>query len=166
MTLVMPRKLPPFVECWRDRRKILRVYFRKGKGPRVPLPDHIGSDDFNAAYQAALEGQIAAKRERREPDRPGTIAALIRSYLRSAAYVGLRATTKTGYSSRIEMLRTQHGHRTISGMTRAGIVTQMIPSKVANPTKATLWHYKHQFCRINSKRRLGLWKRFRLLHGN
>ena len=133
---MMPRKLPPFVECWRDRRKILRVYFRKGKGPRVPLPDHIGSDDFNAAYQAALEGQIAAKRERREPDRPGTIAALIRSYLRSAAYVGLRATTKTGYSSRIEMLRTQHGHRTISGMTRAGIVTQMMQPYADRPGSA------------------------------
>src|SRR5262249_19692465 len=104
----MPRKLPPFVECWRDRHKKVRVYFRKGKGPRIPLPGHIGSNDFNAAYQGALAGQIAGKRERREPEKPGTIAALIRSYMRSAAYVGLRNTTKAGYSSRIEMLRTQH----------------------------------------------------------
>ena len=118
----MPRKLPPFVECWRDRHQKVRVYFRKGKGARIPLPGQIGSDEFNAAYQAALAGQIAAKRERRQPDKPGSIAALIRSYLRSAAYLGLRATTKAGYSSRIEMLRTRHGHRTVSGMTRAGIV--------------------------------------------
>jgi hypothetical protein len=81
----MPRTFPPLVECWRDRHKKLRIYFRKGKGRRIRLPDHIGSDDFNAAYQAALAGQIAAKRERREPDGTGTIAALIRSYLRSAA---------------------------------------------------------------------------------
>src|SRR5262245_53572253 len=79
----MPRKLPPFVECWRDRHKKVRVYFRKGKGPRIPLPDHIGADDFNAAYQAAFAGHIAAKSERRKQDKPGTIAALIRSYLRS-----------------------------------------------------------------------------------
>src|SRR5215471_17578894 len=102
-TTAMPRKLPPFVECWRDRHKKVRVYFRKGKGPRTPLPD-IGSDDFNIAYQAALAGQMAAKRERRVPDRPDTIAALVRSYLRSAHYVGLRGSTKAGYSSRIETL--------------------------------------------------------------
>jgi enterobacteria phage integrase len=132
----MPRKLPPFVECWRDRRKKVRVYFRKGKGLRIPLPSHIGSDDFNTAYQAALAGQIAAKRERREPDRPGTIAALIRSYLRSAAYVGLRDTTKTGYSSRIETLRTRHGHRSVSGMTRAGIVTHIMQTYAGRPGAA------------------------------
>jgi integrase len=132
----MPRKLPPFVECWRDRHNKLRVYFRRGKGPRIPLPNHIGSDDFNAAYQAVLAGQITAKHERREPDRPGTIAALIRSYLRSAAYVGLRATTKTGYLSRIEMLRTRHGHRSLAGMSRAGIVTHIMQPYADRPGAA------------------------------
>ena len=129
----MPRKLPPFVECWRDRHKRVRVYFRKGKGPRTPLPGDIGSDDFNVAYQEALAGQIAAKRERRMPDRPDTIAALVRSYLRSAAYVGLRDTTKTGYSSRIETLRTRHGHRSVSGMTRAGIVAHIMQPYANRP---------------------------------
>ena len=132
----MPRKLPPFVECWRDRHKKVRVYFRKGKGPRIPLPGHIGSNDFNAAYQRALAGQIAATRERREPEKPGTIAALIRSYMGSAAYVGLRNTTKAGYSSRIEMFRTQHGHRTVSGMTRAGIVTHIMQPYADRPGAA------------------------------
>jgi integrase len=132
----MPRKLPPFVECWRDRHKKVRVYFRKGKGPRIPLPGHIGSNDFNAAYQRALAGQIAATRERREPEKPGTIAALIRSYMGSAAYVGLRNTTKAGYSSRIEMFRTQHGHRTVSGMTRAGIFTHIMQPYADRPGAA------------------------------
>lgn len=35
----MPRKRPPFVELWRDRHGKVRVYFRKDKGPRLPLPD-------------------------------------------------------------------------------------------------------------------------------
>ena len=132
----MPRKRPPFVEVWRDRHGKIRVYFRRGKGVRIPLPDHIGSDDFTAAYQAALAGQIAARRERREPDKPGTIAALIRSYLRSAAYVGLRDTTKAGYSSRIEALRTEHGHRTISGLTRDRIVTGILQPYAGKPGAA------------------------------
>jgi integrase len=135
-TTPMPRKFPPFVECWRDRHKKVRVYFRKGKGPRFPLPDHIGSEEFNLAYQRALTGQIEARRERREPEKPGTIAALIRSYLRSAAYVGLRDTTKTGYASRIEMLRTRYGHRMVSGMTRTGIVTQIMQPYADRPGAA------------------------------
>src|SRR5262249_53533281 len=35
----MPRKLPPFVERWRDRHGKVRVYFRKDKGRRVVLPE-------------------------------------------------------------------------------------------------------------------------------
>jgi enterobacteria phage integrase len=123
----MPRKLPPFVERWRDRHGKLRAYFRKGKGPRIALPSSVGSDEFEAAYKAALNGHNAAKRESRQPDRPGTIAALVTSYLRSAAYLGLRDTTKTGYASRIELLRTQHGPRTVAGLNRERIVRMLQP---------------------------------------
>jgi integrase len=104
--------------------------------PRIPLPDNPGTEEFDAAYQAALAGLIIAKRERREPDKPGTIAALVRSYLRSAAYVGLRDTSKTGYTSRIEMLRTEHGHRTVSGLTRERIVTGILQPYAGRPGAA------------------------------
>src|SRR5437879_1370645 len=112
----MPRKRPPFVELWRDRHGKIRVYFRKDKGPRLPLPDAIGSDHFNAAYEAALLGQPAPVRDRFVRVKPGTMAALVVSYMKSAEYIGLRQTTKTGYGSRIEALRTQHGDRTVSGL--------------------------------------------------
>jgi enterobacteria phage integrase len=62
----------------------------------------------------------------RASDQPGTIAALVTSYMRSAAYVGLRDTTTDGYSSRIETLRTEHGHRTVAGLTRERIVNGML----------------------------------------
>jgi enterobacteria phage integrase len=65
------------------------------------------------AYQAALLGQSAPVRDRFVPAPPGSIAALIASYMRSAEYIGLRDTSKTGYTSRLEMLRTEHGHRTV-----------------------------------------------------
>jgi hypothetical protein len=82
------------------------------------LPSDIESDAFWAAYQAAFAGHIEAKRERRETPQNGSIAALIESYLQSADYSGLRETTKLGYASRIEALRTQHGHRSVAGLTR------------------------------------------------
>ncbi len=134
----MPRKLPPFVELWRDRHGKVRVYFRKGKGSRLPLPSDITSDEFNATYQAALAGHLAvlAKRGRCEPDKPGTLAALIRSYKRSAAYLRLRQTTKVGYVSRVETLRCEHGHRTVAGLTRDRIVTGILQPYADRPGAA------------------------------
>jgi integrase len=129
----MPRKLPPFVECWRDRHGRVRVYFRKGKGQRTALPSAIGSDAFNAAYQVALTEQIAAKRARRLPAQPGTIAALIASYMRSPAYVGLRPTTKTGYATTLGVLRVEHGHRTLAGLTRERIVAGILQPYADRP---------------------------------
>ena len=84
----------------------------------MPLPADIGSDAFNSAYLAALAGQSEAKGRARSVHAPGSIAAPIASYLCSAGYRSLRQTTKSGYASRIEVLRTQHGHRTIQGLTR------------------------------------------------
>lgn len=132
----MPRRLPPYVQSFRDRHGKLRVYYRKARGPRVALPDSIGSDEFNLAYQAALSGQIQAKRERRQPEKPDTIAALITSYKRSAGYIALRQTTKVGYTSRIETLRTKHGQRTVSGLNRQRIVTGILQPYADRPGAA------------------------------
>ncbi len=51
----------------------------------------------------------------------GTISALVASYYQSDDYRGLRVTSKHGYRSRIETIRTEHGHRTVAGMTRQAI---------------------------------------------
>jgi integrase len=132
----MPRKLPPFVERWRDRHGKMRVYFRKDRGPRLPLPNTIGSDEFNAAYEAALVGRIASVRERHARAAAGTINALVISYKQSAAYKGLRDTTKAGYASRIEALRTKHGHRTVAGLSRERIITGILQPYADRPGAA------------------------------
>lgn len=122
----MPRKLPPHVEMWKDRHGKTRVYFRDGKGQRIALPAAIGSDEFEASYAAALTGAVTAKREKRAPDAPGTIGALCVSYFKSPEFLALRDTSKVGYRSRIEIIRIAHAHRTLSGMTREGIVTKIL----------------------------------------
>jgi enterobacteria phage integrase len=134
--MLMPRKRPAFVELWRDRHGKVRVYFRRDKGPRVPLPDAIGSYEFHVAYQDALLGQAAPLRDRFVRAAPGTIAALVASYIKSAAYIGLRETTKTGYASRIEVLRTQHGHRTVVGLSRERIITGILQPYADRPGAA------------------------------
>jgi len=130
----MPRKLPPFVECWRDRHGKLRVYGRlTRKGPRVPLPN-IGSEEFKSAYAAMLAGDLSF--QPRPSAAPGSIEALIISYKRSAGYIGLRDTTKIGYTSRLEALRKAHGHRAVAGLTRERIVTGILQPYAAKPGQA------------------------------
>ena len=132
----MPRKLPPFVERWRDRHGKMRVYFRIRRGKRISLPAGIGSDEFNVAYRAALSGDVAPARERYERAAPGTIAALIVSYKRSASYLCVRETTRKGYTSRIEVLRAKHGHRTVLGLTRERIITGVLQPYADRPGAA------------------------------
>jgi hypothetical protein len=98
------------------------------------LPDAIGSEEFMAAYQAALAGEGAP--EARRVAGPGTIAALVTSYMRSAAYIGLRQTTKTGYASRIEALRAEHGHRSVKGLTRERIESGILAPYADRPGSA------------------------------
>jgi integrase len=128
----MPRKLPPFVESWRDRHGKIRIYFRRSRGRRIPLPT-IGSENFDAAYQAALSGQIEQTQPRRLRPVAGTIEALVESYLRSSGYLGLRLTTKAGYAWRIEEIRTRHGHRTLTGLNRQRIVLGILQPYANRP---------------------------------
>jgi len=132
----MPRNLPPHVDRFRDRHGKLRFYFRKRPGPRVPLPDTVGSEEFMAAYAAALNGEFAPKREAKALPKEGTIAALITSYMRSSGFTDLRDTTKTGYLSRLEAIRRQHGHRTVKGLTRERIVTGILGPYAEQPGAA------------------------------
>ncbi len=130
------RKFQKHVECFRDRHGKLRFYFRKGKGARTPLPSQPDSPEFETVYQAARAGQVAQKRERREGDKPGSIGALIRSYLRSEQYLSLRETSRPGYSSRMEMIRVTHGHRSVKGMKRELIVAGIMQPLAGKPGAA------------------------------
>jgi hypothetical protein len=49
-----------YVDRFRDRHGRIRYYFRRGKGPRIPLPELPGSNAFMVAYQAALAGTQSA----------------------------------------------------------------------------------------------------------
>jgi hypothetical protein len=111
----MPRRLPLYVE-----RNYVKGHtylsFRRGKGSRIRLPSDPTKPEFLEAYQTALAGQpLPAARGQIIRTSPGSVAALITSYKKSAEYVGLRETTKSAYNSRLETLREDHGHRSVAG---------------------------------------------------
>jgi integrase len=132
----MPRKLQRYVEAFRDRHGAMRLYFRIGQGSRIPLPKNPESPEFKAAYAAALSGTFVAAPRRQASAAPGSIAALVESYLKSDGYVSLRPTTKTGYSSRLEHLRIKHGHRSVKGLTRERILTGIMQPYAGKPGAA------------------------------
>jgi enterobacteria phage integrase len=128
----MPRKLPPHVE--RNRVKNKNYYsFRIGKGRRTRLPDDLLSEEFRVAYAAAMAGDTAPAPRR---DQPGTIGALIASYMRSAGFIRLRDTSKKGYMTRLERIRTDHGTRSASGLTRERIITGILQPYGDRPAAA------------------------------
>ncbi|MGU3538875.1 tyrosine-type recombinase/integrase [Methylobacterium sp. A54F] len=132
----MPRSKPPYVEAFRDRHGKLRLYFRKDKGARVPLPGPIGSEDFLTAYQEALAGRTLKATPRRRAAAVGSIEALIQSYKKSADYIGLRETSKDGYRRRLEIIRVQHGHRMVAGLTHGRIVKAFLDPLADKPGAA------------------------------
>lgn len=95
------------------------IYFRRGKGPRLPLPGDPTSEEFMRAYQAALAGSSAP--QKLKEDAPGTIGALIVSFKRSAKFKNLGDGSRTAYGHRLEAIRKAHGHRTVKGLTRERI---------------------------------------------
>ena len=131
----MPRKLPPHV----DRNHVKgRTYlsYRVSKGPRIRLPDDPTSEEFKAAYGAAMAGEAV-------PGNRANAAGQARQYRRAHRIVyarrrlfALRNTTKGGYSSRIEVLRKQHGHRSVNGLTRARIITGIMQPYADKPGAA------------------------------
>jgi enterobacteria phage integrase len=132
---LMPRKLPPNVE--RNQVKgHTYLSFRIGKGLRIRLPNDPTSPEFREAYAAAMAGEGADLRPTLRKDGPGTIGALLVSYMKSREFVGLRSTSKAGYMTRLETIRTDHGHRPVAGLTRDRIVTGILQPFADRPGAA------------------------------
>jgi integrase len=130
---MMPRKLPPHVE--RNQVKgHSYLSFRLGKGPRIRLPDDPTSQGFREAYAAAMAGETSEPSIKK--DAPGTIGALIASYKASGQFTGLSETSKTGYMSRLESIRVDHGHRAVAGLTKDRIQTFILDPLADRPGAA------------------------------
>ena len=90
MISAMPRKLPPFLHREFTRHKKPVWYFRRGKGRRVRIPGEFGSVEFNAAYDAVLNGARPA----RAPPAQGTYSAGLKAYYASQTWAALRPATQ------------------------------------------------------------------------
>lgn len=94
----------PGVTIIRDRHGRLRYRLRrKVKGHRIDcyLPGVIGSIEFRAAYEEALQGVRVATRRMQ----PGTISYVIEAYLDSVAYRNLADSTREDMRGRLDWIK-------------------------------------------------------------
>jgi hypothetical protein len=115
MTLIKLKFIDRFV----DRHGRQRFYFRRHRGPRIPLPGKPGSPEFMAAYERAAGGEMPDP-GRKLRGAPGTFDRLAHDYFASTEFLSLADTTRRTYRSVLErLIRDENiGHRLVREMTR------------------------------------------------
>ena len=123
----------------RDRKsQRVRYYFRRRGIKAIPLPGVPGSEEFMAAYSAALASvpdehlEIGANRTL-----PGTINALIVMYYRSDEWHALADETKKTRHRIIERFRAQHGEKRVALLQREHIMKML--AAIQKPSAKRSW---------------------------
>ena len=97
----------------------------------ITLAGQPGTPEFMASYAAALERAATPT----QATAHGTLDALAASYYQSAAYAGLRASTRAAYRRLVDDLRTGYGTRPIR-LVETRHIEDMIRAKHGTPTAA------------------------------
>jgi integrase len=124
-----------YVDRFKDRHGKRRYYFRRRLGPRIKLPGEPGSEQFMAAYRAALTADAEPRITVRERGGPGTFERLIATYFASADFARLRPSTQRAYRLVMERFSAEHGHRSVREMRREH-VKRIFGDKAATPGAA------------------------------
>jgi len=123
-----------FVKAYVDRHGKARHYFRQPGRKPVALPGLPGSDEFMAAYAAALADtprvEVAERRTR-----AGSVNSAIIGYLDSAAFVRLAPVSKRNYRKILERMRKDYGDLDIATLKRKHVV-RMLDAKAETPSAA------------------------------
>jgi hypothetical protein len=116
--------------------KRVRYYFRRRGGKALPLPGLPGSEEFMAAYAAALadlsQVEIGARRTL-----PGTINALVVNYHGSDNWQKLAADTKKNRGRVIERFRAEHGNKRVALLQREHILGML--AAIERPSAKRRW---------------------------
>lgn len=115
----MPRPRYPHLhtEITRHGRRVW--YFRRGKGVRIRIDHEFGSDEFKAAYEAALAGNDAPKKQ---GGGAGTLRWLWDRYRDSQAWAGKSSATRRQRENIMRHVLESAGDKPISTITRKAIV--------------------------------------------
>ncbi len=99
-----------YVNEYADKQGHIRRYVRRKGLPGVPLPDIPGSDEFMAAYRAALEA-VAPKQQIGAA--AGSLKALAIEYFASVEFSNLASGSQIVYRKALHPIIDKHGHRLV-----------------------------------------------------
>jgi integrase len=117
----------------------VRYYFRRRGMAAIPLPGIPGSEEFMAAYGAALASTSNAAIEiRGSRTAPGTIGALVANYYRSAPWLDLPKDTRRNRRPIIERFRAKHGDKRVA-LLRRDHFEKMLGEITAGPATKDYW---------------------------
>jgi integrase len=131
LTEDMPRKLPPYVNRHVTRHGKTLFYFRRGKGPRTPLPSP-KDKTFDACYLAALAKSAPAAKK---IVGVGSLEWLIARYRDSSAYRGLSKATRKQRDNIFKGIIEKAGGIAYRDITRKAIVNGR-EDRAATPAQA------------------------------
>jgi integrase len=122
----------------RDRKSVrVRYYFRRRGEKAIPLPGLPGSDEFAAAYAAALAAMPGHPEIGMKRTLPGTINALAVDYYRSAVWERLAEDTRKKRWRTIERFRTKHGDKRVAFLLREHIEKML--AEIRKPSAKRDW---------------------------
>jgi integrase len=128
----MPRPRPPHLQREVTRHRKPVWYVRVGKGRRIRLHAIFGSADFEAEYQAAINGRARPPKG----DTAGTLAWLVARYRESSAWSpGLSATTRALRDLTFKQVLAIAGNIPANHIT-ADTITKGCERRAATPSQA------------------------------
>lgn len=116
----MPRPRPPHLQREKTRHGKATWYVRVGKGPRIRLRAEYGTPEFEAEYQAAINGET---RPRKTGPESGSLAWLIDRYRETGAWQNdLSPATRRQRENIFAHVLNASGHVQYVKITQAAIV--------------------------------------------
>ncbi|MGE0153029.1 MAG: tyrosine-type recombinase/integrase [Reyranellaceae bacterium] len=128
-----------YIHRFKDRHGKIRHYFRRPGCNRIALPGLPGSEEFMAAYQAALAGETAPLRPiGAAKSKPGTIGALVASYFESHEFKTLAKSTQATYRGIIERWREERGDKPVQTL-KSENIRKGLDKRAATAAAANNW---------------------------
>jgi integrase len=115
----MPRPRWPHLLREVSRHGTVRWVVRIGRGPRTPITARYGSPEFEAAYHAAIRGEVVLARPKRQD---GTLAWLVARYQGSSAWAGLAKATQKQRANILKHVLESAGDMPIAEIARTHII--------------------------------------------
>jgi len=128
-------KLPRYVHGFIDRNGHPRYYFRRRGFRRAKLPGLPWSAEFMTAYEKSLAGAPALIGADRHD--PGSVDAVVTSYLSSKSFTGLAAATQRMRRALLKRFCAEHGDKRLA-MMESRHVAKLLEPLDAHPQRNML----------------------------